>query len=57
MVYEHVGFWAVVPVVVYDIGKAALPAFLALWLGLGVAVAAAAGLAAAIGHNWSIQRL
>jgi glycerol-3-phosphate acyltransferase PlsY len=54
MVYEHVGFWAVVPVVVYDIGKAALPAFLALWLGLGVAVAAAAGLAAAIGHNWSI---
>jgi glycerol-3-phosphate acyltransferase PlsY len=54
MVYEHVGFWAVVPVVVYDVGKAALPAFLALRLGLGVGVAAAAGLAAAIGHNWSI---
>jgi hypothetical protein len=55
LVNEHVGSWAVVLVVVYDIGNAALPAFLALWLGLGVPVAAAAaGLSAGIGHNWSI---
>ena len=54
MVYEHVGRWAVIPVVVFDVGKAAVPAFLALWLGLGLTVAAVAGMAAAVGHNWSI---
>lgn len=54
MVYEHVSRWAVVPVAVFDIGKAALPAWLGLWLGFGEVVAAAAGLAAAVGHNWSI---
>ncbi len=54
MVYEHVGRWAVVPVALFDIAKAALPALLGLALGLGETVAAAAGLAAAIGHNWSI---
>jgi glycerol-3-phosphate acyltransferase PlsY len=54
MVYEHVGRWAVVPVVLWDIGKAMLPTGLGLWLGLGEMVAAAAGLAAAVGHNWSI---
>ena len=54
MVYEHVGRLAVVPVVLWDIGKAALPTWLGLWLGLGETVAAAAGLAAALGHNWSI---
>jgi glycerol-3-phosphate acyltransferase PlsY len=30
VVYEHVGFWAVVPVIVFDIGKAAAPTALAL---------------------------
>lgn len=54
MVYEHVGRWAVIPVVVFDVGKAAVPAFLAIYLGLGMPVAAVAGMAAAIGHNWSI---
>jgi glycerol-3-phosphate acyltransferase PlsY len=54
MVYEHVGRWAVVPVALFDIAKAALPAWVGLRLGLGETVAAAAGLAAAIGHNWSI---
>jgi glycerol-3-phosphate acyltransferase PlsY len=54
MVYEHVGRWAVVPVILWDVGKAALPTWLGLWLGLGETVAAAAGLAAAVGHNWSI---
>jgi len=54
MVYEHVGRLAVVPVVLWDIGKGALPTWLGLWLGLGETAAAAAGLAAALGHNWSI---
>ncbi len=54
MVYEHVARWAVVPVGLFDIGKAALPTWLGLQLGLGMPVAAAAGLAAAIGHNWPI---
>jgi len=54
MVFEHVGRWAVVPVVLFDVLKGTVPALLALWLDLGVQVAAAAGLAAAIGHNWPI---
>ncbi len=54
MVYEHVARWAVVPVGLFDIAKAAFPTWLALHLGLGTAAAAAAGLAAIIGHNWPI---
>jgi glycerol-3-phosphate acyltransferase PlsY len=54
MAYEHVGRWAVVPVVISDLGKAAGPTWLALFLGLGMPVAAAAGLAASIGHNWPL---
>jgi glycerol-3-phosphate acyltransferase PlsY len=54
MVYEHVGRWALVPVILWDMGKAAVPTWLALYLGLGMGVAAAAGMAAAVGHNWSI---
>lgn len=54
MVYEHVGRWAVVPVVVFDVLKGAVPAWMALYLGLGIEIAAAAGLAAAAGHNWPI---
>jgi len=54
MVWEHVAGWAVVPVGLFDIAKAAFPAWLGLQLGLGEAVAAAAGLAAVAGHNWPI---
>jgi glycerol-3-phosphate acyltransferase PlsY len=54
MVWEHVGRWAVVPVAVFDVGKAALPTWLALQLDLGMPVAIAAGLAAVVGHNWPI---
>jgi glycerol-3-phosphate acyltransferase PlsY len=54
MVYEHVARWAVVPVGLFDVGKAAAPAWLALRLGLSEPVAAAAGLAAVAGHNWPI---
>ncbi|MGD9144910.1 MAG: glycerol-3-phosphate acyltransferase [Anaerolineae bacterium] len=52
MVYEHVARWAVVPVGLFDMGKAALPAWLGLQMGLGPGVAATAGLAAVAGHNW-----
>ena len=54
MVYEHVARWAVVPVGLIDVGKAALPTWLALQLDLGVEVAVAAGLAAVVGHNWPV---
>jgi acyl phosphate:glycerol-3-phosphate acyltransferase len=53
-VFEQVARWAVVPVGLFDIGKAALPTWLGQQLGLGLPVAAAAGMAAAIGHNWPI---
>jgi glycerol-3-phosphate acyltransferase PlsY len=54
MVYEHVGRWAVVPVILFDVGKAAVPTWLALYLGLGMPVAAAVGMAAVVGHNWPV---
>ena len=54
MVYEHVARWAVVPVGLFDLGKAALPTWLALQLNLGMGVAIAAGLAAVAGHNWPV---
>jgi len=54
MVWEHVGRWAVIPVVVWDAGKVMVPTWLALYLGLGSAVAVAAGLAATAGHNWPV---
>ncbi len=52
MVYEYAARWLVVPVGLFDIAKAAFPGWLALRLGYGIGWAAAAGLAAAIGHNW-----
>ena len=54
MVYEHVARWAVVPVGIFDMAKATFPAWLALYLDLGMPTAAAAGLAAVAGHNWPI---
>lgn len=54
MVYEHVARWAVLPVGLFDIAKAALPTWLGLARGLGAPAAAAAGLAAAVGHNWPL---
>ena len=54
MVYEHVARWAVIPVGLFDMGKAALPAWLALEMDLGMAIAAVAGLAAVTGHNWPV---
>ncbi len=54
MVFEHVARWAVVPVGLFDMAKAAFPAWLALQLELGMPTAAAAGLAAVAGHNWPV---
>ncbi|HEY59749.1 MAG TPA: glycerol-3-phosphate acyltransferase [Anaerolineae bacterium] len=54
MVYEHVAKWAVVPVGLFDIAKAAIPTWVGVKLGLGEIVALMAGMAAAIGHNWPI---
>lgn len=54
-VWQSVARWTVVPVGLFDIGKAALPVWLALsLLGLGYPVAVAAGLCAALGHAWSL---
>jgi len=53
-VYEQVARWAILPVGLFDVAKAVLPAWLGLRLGLGLPVAAAAGLAAAAGHNWPV---
>jgi len=54
MVWEHVARWAIFPVGIFDIAKAALPTWLGLELDLGENIAAAAGLAAVVGHNWPI---
>ncbi len=53
-VWEHVAKWAVVPVGLFDVGKAVLPTWLGLYFDLGEVTAMAAGLAAVIGHNWPI---
>lgn len=54
MVWEHVARWAIVPVGLFDVGKAALPVWLGVHWGLGLPAAAAAGLAAVAGHNWPL---
>lgn len=54
MVWEHVSHWATVPVVIFDIFKGALAAWLGLQYGGGVEVAALASIAAVIGHNWPL---
>lgn len=53
-VYYHVSRPAVVAVGLFDMGKAAVPTWLALRWGLGLGAAMAAGLAAMIGHNWPL---
>lgn len=54
MVWEHVAHWAIFPVGIFDILKAAFPAWLGLQLGLGDKVAMAAGISALVGHNWPL---
>ena len=53
-VYYHVARWAIVPVGLCDVAKAAFPAWLGLRLGLGLPAAVLGGLAAAVGHDWPL---
>ncbi len=53
-VARAVASWAIVPVGLCDVAKAALPTWLGLRLGLGLAPAVLAGLAAAVGHDWPL---
>ena len=53
-VYENIGLPAMVIVGILDVTKAVLPTWLALRLGFGLAVAVLTGLAAMVGHNWSL---
>jgi len=53
-VWHSVTHWAIVPVGLFDVCKAALPAWLALGpLELGYPLAIGVGLCAALGHAWS----
>jgi glycerol-3-phosphate acyltransferase PlsY len=54
MVWEHVSRFAIFPVGIFDVAKAAFPTWLALELGFGEVVATTTGLAAVVGHNWPI---
>jgi glycerol-3-phosphate acyltransferase PlsY len=53
-VYQHVWKSGIVVVGLLDVAKAALPTWLGLKLGFGLSVALASGIAAILGHNWSI---
>lgn len=54
-VWHTVAHWAVVPVGLFDVLKAALPTWAALVpFQMGYTVAVAAGLAAMAGHAWSV---
>lgn len=54
MLYEHVSRWAIVPVGLFDLGKAAFPVWAGQQWGLGLPVAIVGGLVAVAGHNWPI---
>jgi glycerol-3-phosphate acyltransferase PlsY len=43
-----------IPVTIFDLGKGAAMVWAAQWLGLGVAEQVTVGIAAIIGHNWSV---
>lgn len=54
MVWEHVARWALFPVGIFDVLKAAFPTWLSLQIGLGDKVAMLAGISALVGHNWPL---
>ncbi len=53
-VFEHVGKWAVVPVGLLDIAKAALPVWLAVRWGFSDTVVFLTAMAAIAGHGWPL---
>ena len=46
--------WVAIPVIIFDLGKGPAMVWAAQLLGLGIAQQVTVGLAAIIGHNWSI---
>ena len=53
-VYRKVARWAVVPVGLFDVSKGAAPILVAQRLDYGLPEQVVVGLAAIIGHNWSL---
>ena len=53
-VYEYLGFPGMALVGIADIAKAALPTWLVLYWGYALPIAVLVGLAAMVGHNWSL---
>lgn len=53
-VFAHVAKWAVVPVGLFDIGKAALAVWIAQTLGLADVYVFFTAMAAIVGHAWSL---
>jgi glycerol-3-phosphate acyltransferase PlsY len=54
MVFEHVAKWVIIPVGIFDILKGSIAALLGIKLTGEPLLAAFAGLAAVIGHNWPV---
>jgi len=54
-VFREIGFWAILPVAIVDLGKGAAAVAIAYWLlDLPPLFVLLAGLAAVIGHNWMV---
>jgi len=54
-VFREIGFWAILPVAIVDLGKGAAAVAIAHWLlDLPPLFVLLAGLAAVIGHNWMV---
>ena len=53
--FREVGFWAVAPVAIVDLGKGAAAVAIAYWaLDLSPTFVLLAGLASVVGHNWMV---
>ncbi len=53
-VWQSVSRWALIPVLVVDVGKGAVAVMAAQWLDFSLAYQMLCGLAAIAGHNWSV---
>lgn len=54
MVFEHIAKWAIIPVGIFDILKGSAATILGMKLSGEPFIAAFAGLAAVVGHNWPV---